>query len=502
MSSPSSASPRNSRDNSALELPPVSLKEQQRALEAAYSLMQGWREDSPSSRAAHDFVERRRGIPAHVWKEMIPCGVLPMGRRGENEGSRVLVRGLAETARGDMAAAGRMLESACQAGILIRRVPEINAAGKERFGAKWFQMGGKERAAGLKEIFEDHLRQGRDVSRFYSDYPVIVGEDSEGRTNRKYGHWLAVPLKAEHPETGEAVLAGFAYRSLRPLEETGPDYRHRRSRRNGFGDARNIIMGLADFRSDIEEHRAVALVEGTMDWLSLCAAYAAGGRHGVPPIAVQGVNLSPTEVETIAKATPRVIALLDFDSAGQNGTESLGLELLRKGTAVYVARATEEMVQSRVKDPSDVLARFGPEALVRMQTEARRYPLPVHEVHVRQERMKADPRLQTRRNQLKAASEVAMAIAAWPGACAGYIERTASALDLDPSTVEMMVVESGGTVPKVIPLSVAQARSAALVDTEPVAVPSAREGEGSPSRPEAGARPLGRVRGGRVGSFR
>ena len=434
-------------DTSSAVLPfgTASLDAQADALQRTQACFIHWREASASSAAAHAFVERDRQIPAHVWKTMIPCGVLPLPGPTDRDPSRLLVTALATAAPTPMDAA-RLLESACQAGVLLRRDAAFQDAGRAVHGAAWRGMSPADQRAALQTLIAQQAQRGHAPTAYYTDYPVVVRDGAEGRTARDYGHWLAVPLQQRHPETGAVTLTGFAYRSLRPLAETGVDYRHRRSRRNGFGDSRGLLMGLADFGDALRARRAAVVVEGTMDWLAACAAYDAAPHRALPPVGVQGVELTSGEMDALAAVAPRIVALLDFDSAGQRGTTTFGQGLLARGTAVYVgnrdaltARGMPDAAVAACKDPSDIVRHGGVDALVACQVAAMRRPLPSHQLAAYTAAIVSDPALRTRRQQWAALVAVAPSIAYWPESTHTFVAEAAAALDLDPAAVGLEV---------------------------------------------------------------
>ena len=434
---------------SALTQPAVSLDQQSAALRVAHRVMVGWREQSASSKAAHAFVEEQRKIPAAVWKEMIPCGVLPVAGSEDHDRSRLLTLALAQTQR-DPRVAAALLESAHQAGLLLRRDAEIHTLGRQQYGTQWRSMSGVDKSAALTAMLTARVVAGKAPTDLYSDYPVIVQDRPDGSTQRRYGHWLAVPMMAIHPATGVPTLAGFAFRSLRPLEETGQDYRHRTTRRNGFSDGRSLIMGLADFGPDIQRRQAAVLVEGTMDYLAACAAYRADPRRALPPLAVQGADMSPHELDTLAAAAPRLVSLLDFDTGGRRATEQVGAALLARGTATYVGTLDglplDDEQRARVKDPSDVVTVLGAPGLVALEVQAQRMPLPRYQIAVRLAALSADSATWTRRNQFRALEQVAPTVAAWPEGPAAFIGEAAAAFCVDASTVELELARHAGPV--------------------------------------------------------
>lgn len=445
------------RHAESLHLTPVTPADQLAALRVAHDLMQGWRETSPSSAAAHAFVERERGIPRTVWKDVLQCGVLPVAGSLQRDHARVLVNGLARTCGNDAQAAAHLLESAYQAGLLLRREAEIHAAGRQAHGPRWNTFSREEQRVRLEQIISSGAARGEAPTRFYSDYPVVITEapavagtsrtrpgapgNAPSSVTRRYGHWLAVPVMGQVHVDRAPEVVGFVYRSLRPVTETGKDFRHRTTRRNAFSATAMPLLGRANYAEAIAERKTVVLVEGTMDYLAASAAFHANPVQAFPPVAVQGIDLSEPELDALGTVAPVMVLALDQDRGGHVGTEQLGRRLAVQGVRTFVG-AYPDGAASTCKDPSDVVRLHGVEALVALQQGAKHRPLPRFVLQQRLTVMTQSSGSPTRRQQLRAAEAVASVLTVWPGAVDRLSREASVALDLSAETVALAVREA------------------------------------------------------------
>lgn len=109
----------------------------------------------------------------------------------------------------------------------------------------------------------------------------------------------------------------------------------------------NILFNYHNARQSIREQKKVIVVEGNMDAIKVSAS----GIKNV--IALMGVALSNTQIDTLKKLRVPVILILDNDDAGLNATVKLGELLLENNVEVEVVRL------NGAKDPDEYIEKYG-----------------------------------------------------------------------------------------------------------------------------------------------
>ncbi|HEX7120787.1 MAG TPA: hypothetical protein VF178_00365 [Gemmatimonadaceae bacterium] len=384
--------------------------------------------DRPSGEVARRHLHEERALPAWAVDEEA-FGYVPEGR------TRVVDAAVA---------AGVPLEVCAEAGLVKRSDAALRRAFRrtER----------REPTDGddLVRFWRSHC-EGR--AEFYYDYPVLVTSAGEYR----WGDWLTIPIHVRDDE-GRRRIGGFQYRSMRPLSEIGKEGRYRSPRPSAAISWPQTLIGLAGEDEQIARSGWAVICEGKFDQTALKVAVRdlpAEMRPGV--IALGGVSTRghAASDDPIARAgvlgqigAGFVTFCTDGDVSGLDAVLRLGPLLVALGTKVSAARIQDVwdrmpagMVQP--KDPGEVLARLGAQALREMLAQGRTRDLGRFASELLEDRLAALTRSGQLWRRLIALDHVLPALRAVPGASRGdAIRRTALAAGLPLAVVECAVDES------------------------------------------------------------
>ena len=269
---------------------------------------------------------------------------------------------------------GIPLEAAAEAGLVMRSVGRTRKAFTARMGKE------PTSSEELTSFFFEHCAGNPE---FYYDYPLCYMADG----SRQSGDWLTIPLRVRAPD-GQLRIAGFQYRTMRPADEVVKQGRYM----SPPGASRLIswsefIIGLVDQEEAMRRSGKVIICEGKFDQAAVLAAVSRlpeDRRPGV--VALAGVAIrgatgsSPEERAGIFRqlAVGQATFFLDDDETGTNAVLTAGPLLEALGTRVSVARIETD----GIKDPGELYAQAGADAVLAVLERARNRGLVTHALAV------------------------------------------------------------------------------------------------------------------------
>jgi hypothetical protein len=303
-------------------------------------------------------LEHLRGVRGLPERAILEHGFGFMG-----EGWRSLVDHVA-------ADPGVTLEQAADARLVDRNARAAADAFRARFGRP--PASEVELAGFFRESLQNH-------PRYYLDYPRIALADGK----RLPGLFLTIPVQVIDAESGEARVAGFQYRTVRPkeaLSPRAPSYMSPRS--SPLLVWKRNLMGLAESRPQMRVSREVILCEGKFDQVPVIealralpperrpAVVALGGLSAGSSAAGEDGALASTLRALHENGVQRARLLLDEGSENEaRAILTLGSALLASRIDVRVARIAdahrEEEGGSPPKDPGELFVRSGGEERLR-----------------------------------------------------------------------------------------------------------------------------------------